>query len=257
MTKGTSESKGRSESNGTSDSEGTTENRSQSVSRNLVNKHVEAVAEHLYYHSKRFESGKAIGMWKVGTYLMARKRADIQSGSLQLRSILSGQESIFEPMRIHDITNLVDDTDIKTKCLSNFSAPSISIVSPNGRLFNHPLGTHYTDLKTVLTTKELSYLINFPLHSVPGISVIDSSPEFSLNNTETDKKSSIDFGKLLYGGSMTEMPYMLPISQLAKHTLLSGINGTGKTNTVQAILNSLSGSVPFLIIEPAKTEYVD
>ena len=39
--------------------------------------------------------------------------------------------------------------------------------------------------------------------------------------------------------------------------MLCGINGTGKTNTVQAILNSLSGGIPFLIIEPAKTEYVD
>ena len=42
-----------------------------------------------------------------------------------------------------------------------------------------------------------------------------------------------------------------------KHTLLSGINGTGKTNTVHAILNSLNGQLPFLVIEPAKTEYVD
>lgn len=28
---------------------------------------------------------------------------------MQLRSILSGQESIFEPIRIHDITIAVDD----------------------------------------------------------------------------------------------------------------------------------------------------
>lgn len=236
VTKGTSHSEGRSTSNGESDSVGSSENHSQSISRNLVNKHVEAVAEHLYYHSKRFETGKAIGMWKVGVYLMANKPADILNGSMQLRSILSGQESIFEPMRSHDVTEVVEG-DIKTKCLGHFSAPSITIKSPNGKPFNHPLGAHYADLRSVLTTKELSYLINFPLHSVPGISVIDSSPEFSLNIANDTKGEHVDFGKLLYGGSVTDMQYTLPTSLLSKHTLLSGINGTGKTNTVQAILN--------------------
>lgn len=122
--------------------------------------------------------------------------------------------------------------------------------------FEHPMGKNYKELKTVLTTKELSYLINFPLRTVPGISVVDSSPEFSLNQTETNREC-IAFGKLLYGGSMTEIEYKLPLAVLARHTLLAGINGTGKTNTVQAILNGLKDKIPFLIIEPAKTEYVD
>ena len=88
--------------------------------------------------------------------------------------------------------------------------------------------------------------------------MIDSSPEFSLNQLEIiPEENSIDFGKLLYGGSETEITYKLPVNLLSKHTLLSGINGTGKTNTVQAILNKLSEKVPFLVIEPAKTEYID
>lgn len=256
-TVGTSTSEGQSTTNGSSDTTGTSENHTQSVSRNLLNKHVEAVAEHLYYHSKRFEAGKAIGMWKVGVYLMADKPADINGGALQLRSILSGQESIFEPIRIHDVSNIVED-EVRRESLAQLTSPSITVTNVNGKPFQHPLGIHYSDLKTVLTTKELSYLINFPLHSVPGISVIESSPEFSLNTIDiTENVPYIDFGKLMYGGSLTEMPYQLPLSQLAKHTLLSGINGTGKTNTVQSILNSISDRMPFLIIEPAKTEYVD
>lgn len=256
VTKGRSYSEGRSIVDGESDSTGTSENYSQCVSRNLVNKHVNAVTEHLDCLSKRFETGKAIGMWKVGVYLMANKSSDILNGSMQLKSILSGQESVFEPVRSHDISEIADG-DVKTKSLGHFSAPSIAIKSPNGNTFNHPLGVHYTDLKSVLTTKELSYLINFPLHSVPGISVIDSSPEFSLSIEGKSDADSIDFGRLLYGGSITDMAYTLPAGILSKHTLLSGINGTGKTNTVQAILNSISERIPYLIIEPAKTEYVD
>lgn len=256
-TTGTSTSEGRSITNSASHTEGTSENHTQSVSRNLLNKHAEAVAEHLFYHSKRFETGKAIGMWKVGVYLMANKSADINGGALQLRSILSGQESIFEPVRIHDISSVLSD-EIRDHSLGQLTAPWLEVNDVNDRSFKHPLGKHYAELKTVLTTKELSYLVNFPLHSVPGISVIECSPEFSLNAPNVKgEEAHIDFGKLLYGGSLTEMAYILPVSQLAKHTLLSGINGTGKTNTVQSILNSLSDKLPFLIIEPAKTEYVD
>ena len=46
------------------------------------------------------------------------------------------------------------------------------------------------------------------------------------------------------------------MNQLTRHTLVSGINGSGKTNTIQAVLNHME-EIPFLVIEPAKTEYVD
>lgn len=254
---------GTSETEGTSDTssytQGTNESKTQSLSRNIVNKHIESVSEHLFYHSKRFETGKAIGLWKVGTYLMANKNSDIQAAGLQLRSILSGQETIFEPIRIHNITDILENkTNYKEETIGTFSAPVLCINNIHEERFKHPLGDHYKELKTVLTTKELSYLINFPLRSVPGISVVDSSPEFSLNQPEipVDAKT-IDFGKVLYGGTETEMQYKLPVDLLAKHTLISGINGTGKTNTVQSILNNLKGEIPFLVIEPAKSEYVD
>lgn len=260
----TSSSDTTSESDTFGETFGTNESKSKSISRNIVNKHIEAVSEHLFYHSKRLETGKAIGLWNVGTYLLAESKNDIKGASLQLRSILSGQESIYEPVRIHDISDLLDEksksnSNITNKSLTlgNFEAPVIAINNSRGERFEHPLGNHYKELRSVLTTKELSYLINFPLRSVPGISVVDSSPEFSLNEQETAKKdNSIEFGKLLYGGSETAIPFYIFKETLSRHTLLSGINGTGKTNTVQAILNGI-GSTPFLIIEPAKTEYVD
>lgn len=244
-----------SESTGTSHTitEGMSEGQSHNVSHNVVNKHIEAISEHLFYHSKRLETGKAIGMWKVGTYLLTGKESEAKGGAMQLRSILSGQESIFEPIRITNISNVLSFQN----SFVSFQSPIIRIDNAsNGQPFAHPLGDHYKELKTVLTTKELSYLINFPLRSVPGISVIDSTPEFSLNQQENTAEPHIDFGKLLYGGSLTQMNYHIPVSSLSRHTLLSGINGTGKTNSVQAILNKMEG-VPFLVIEPAKTEYVD
>lgn len=225
----------------------------ESISHNVVNKHIEAISEHLFYHSKRLESGKALGMWKVGSYLLTSRESDAKGAALQLRSILSGQESIFEPIRITNISTIINPSN----SFGQLQAPIIRIDNrSNSKPFEHPLGNNYKELKTVLTTKELSYFINFPLRSVPGISVIESSPEFSLNQENTQKNNSMSFGKLLYGGSETKIEYSIPLNILSRHALISGINGSGKTNTVQAILNSIKGT-PFLVIEPAKTEYVD
>jgi len=225
----------------------------ESISHNVVNKHIESISEHLFYHSKRFETGKAIGMWKVGAYLLAGKEADVKGGSMQLRSILSGQESIFEPIRITDISTVVNPTN----SFAQLQAPIVRIDNASdSQPFEHPLGDHYKELKTVLTTKELSYFINFPLRSVPGISVIESSPDFSLNKDRLVDDDAMAFGNLLYGGSETKIKYNIPMEALSRHTLISGINGSGKTNTILAILNHI-GELPCLVIEPAKTEYVD
>jgi len=237
------------------DTFGYSTNQSKSISQNIVSKHVESSCEHLSFHTKRFETGKAIGCWDVGVYLMGDVASETQMASLQLKSILSGQESVYEPVRVHDLTQVVN-----INAFSDFRILDIEVCL-NGNIFNHPLGQHFNKMTTVLNTKELSYLINFPLRSVPGISVIDSAPEFSLNQLEVNNdEECIDFGHLLYGGSKTEISYKIPIDALAKHTLLSGINGTGKTNTVEAVLNAIIQSkkhIPFLVIEPAKTEYVD
>lgn len=251
-------SKGKSHSETTQSGKTETNSLSQgkAISSNIVNKQIESVSEHLFYHSKRFESGKALGCWSVGVYLMAENKYDLQGASMQLKSIVSGQESIFEPIRIHHIEDVVDACLPQT--LASMDNPIIKMKAIGGKYFEHPLGSHFDDLRTVLTTKELSYFINFPLRSVPGISVVDSSPEFSLNEQDLSKdEHSIAIGKMLYGGSPTNIDFKIPMNLFSRHTLLAGINGTGKTNTVQAILNSLSGNIPFLIIEPAKTEYVD
>ena len=249
-TKSHSETKNHSKTDTHTESDSYTEQQGKSVSQNVVNKQIEAASEHLFYHSKRFETGKAIGCWSVGVYLLSDSKHDLQSASMQLKSIVSGQESIFEPIRIHHIQDVVDE--ILPQTLGSMDAPIIKIGTPNG-YFQHPLGEHFNDLRTVLTTKELSYFINFPMHTVPGISVVDSSPEFCLNE---QKEIGIPFGHLLYGGTETTLKYQIPASALSRHTLISGINGSGKTNTVEAILNNI-GRLPFLVIEPAKTEYVD
>lgn len=253
-----------SKTTGISHSETTTEGRTdttskttgQSISSNIVNKQIEAVTEQLSAYSKRLETGKALGCWSVGVYLMAENRHDIQGASMQLKSITSGQGSTFDPIRIHHIEDVICNNIPQT--LGSFSSPTISIQGQGGR-FEHPMGRHFSDLKTVLTTKELSYFVNFPLHSVPGINVVEASPSFSMTEQKVEKgQKAINIGKLLWSGSSTDIHVSLPIDTLSRHALVCGVNGSGKTNTVISLLDGfVKTDRPFFVIEPAKTEYVD
>ena len=236
--------------------DGTSSSTGQSISNNIVNKQIEAVAEQLSAHSKRLETGKALGCWSVGVYLMAENRHDIQGASMQLKSITSGQGSSFEPIRIHHIEDVIGANLPQT--LGSFSSPVINIQGMGGR-FEHPMGRHFSDLRTVLTTKELSYFVNFPLHSVPGINVVEASPSFSMAEQKIKEGlKSINVGKLLWSGSSTDIHVGLPIDTLSRHALVCGVNGSGKTNTVLSVLDGFAkAGRPFFVIEPAKTEYVD
>lgn len=237
----------------------------KAVGQNVVSKQIEAVARHLEYQSKRFETGKAIGCWSVGVYLMTEDERDMQGASMQLKSIVSGQESIYEPIRIHQIDDVFMDDKTFGNTLGSWDAPKINIQSTesnqsNGdQLFYHPLGVRFNDLRTVLTTKELSYYINFPLHSVPGINVVEATAGFSLSEQKMkDNATAINVGKLLWSGSSSEIGVKLPLDTLSRHALVCGVNGSGKTNTVLSILDGfMKADRPFFVIEPAKTEYVD
>lgn len=245
-------------SDGQSDSKSKTESysdsTSESVSKVLVNKHAEAALKELDSYVKRFELAKATGAWNVSCYLYTEKPS---AASWQLKSILSGPESSLDPIRIHDVTNIISH-----KGTAKSSALMIRFTGNDGKegpFFRHPFGEDFSQLTTLLTTRELSALVNFPLHSVPGINVTDSAPEFSLTPQEVDtSKPSLAIGKLLYGGTPSAIDVRLPLDTLSRHALVCGVNGSGKTNTVLGILEGfMKNARPFLVIEPAKTEYVN
>lgn len=244
---------------------GYTEGQSQSLSTTIVNRHVEYVVKHLNAQLERFEDGLGCGMWNTGVYLLTSEDDIAQSSTLQLKSIVTGQNSHIEPIRVHNVTNLYrKDTGNNhfKKALDNFLMPIVPIVlngdSGERYVIDNPFEGGESRLSTMLTTEELSCFINFPQHSVPGISVIDSSPDFSLRPQPHNASDCISIGNLLYSLSETNIGITIPTSTLTRHTLVTGVNGSGKTNTILNILQETAQrGAPFMVIEPAKTEYVE
>ncbi|MBQ0156001.1 MAG: ATP-binding protein [Bacteroidales bacterium] len=232
---------------------GTTEN----TVMQAVNKNLKSVTDQLDKFEKRLDLGKSIGLWKTQVFLFGERKDTTIAASLQLKSVLSGESSYLDPIR--SITINTDDPNFSYSNFNKFRIPLFRSCYNQDNIkdndLHHPLNDDYLEACTYINTKELAHYINFPLHSVPGISVVESIPEFSLSETKYET-SHIDFGNILNGGSYTKLNYQIPVTELSKHALVCGINGTGKTNTLFSILESI-GDTPFLIIEPAKTEYVE
>lgn len=239
---------------------------SQSLATTIVNRHVEYVLKRLNAQLERFEEGLGCGMWNTGVYLLTSDDDVARSATLQLKSIISGKNSHLEPIRIHNVTNLFrrdNGNNTFRKSLVQYNIPIVPIAFADSQnkmhVLNNPFEGGESQLSTMLTTEELSCLVNFPQRSVPGISVIDSSPDFSLRPQEvSDNENVMSIGNLLYSFSETNLGITIPFNTLTRHTLVTGVNGSGKTNTILNILNeSVQRDIPFMVIEPAKTEYVD
>ena len=238
-----------------------TEGQAKSISTTIVNRNVDYTLKRLDSQIARFENGLGEGMWRTASFLISDDESIAESAAMQYRSIISGKNSHLEPVRIHDLSYLRRQS-VFSVTLNRYSFPLLPIVYKDDSGENeieNPFEGDYTQLSTYLTTEELSCLINFPQKSVPGISVIDSTPDFSLSLKTNEKQSaSLKIGKLLYAGAMTDISIDIPTSVFSRHSLVTGVNGSGKTNTVTKILDGfINWNIPFLVLEPAKTEYVD
>lgn len=236
----------------------TTVSSSKTINAKLINKHVEAVSEYLEKQIRRYENCEALGAWRTGVYVLSKNKSAADTAASLICSMSTGVDSYLEPIRKHNLNRLA--ANVREKFLGYFDNPPLRVCI-KGEPYKNSFGNVLDGMNTVLSTAELSYFINFPLKSVPGISVIDSSPDFNLNSVEI--KDGLSLGKQIFGGSETGLDYLIDPMALSRHALIAGINGSGKTNTIQRLLSEINSKInaknplPFLILEPAKTEYVD
>jgi hypothetical protein len=101
-------------------------------------------------------------------------------------------------------------------------------------------------------------LANLPLREMPGMPV-QPTAYFSLNPPlPEDPSAALTLGNLLEGGEeVGNLEYAIDPNTLTRHVFVTGITGSGKSNTCRRLLSELmERGVNFMVIEPAKDEYV-
>ncbi|MEE1962002.1 DUF87 domain-containing protein [Allomuricauda taeanensis] len=96
---------------------------------------------------------------------------------------------------------------------------------------------------------------------LPGMVTKQRKP-FYLPNPKTERNKEIEIGKIITGNSdepnIKNPSYTFSLKDLTKHGLIVGSTGSGKTNTTLNLVKEFKKKkIPFLIIEPVKSEYYE
>ncbi len=192
---------------------------------------------------KSLNEGMSTGAWRTCVYLMGDDRSYPLLAGLW-RSIFSGEASTPEPIRVWDRPEVAGFAQ-------HWAMPDAA-----GR----PGPGHYRqpyEFQTLLTSHQLATLVHLPDLEKPGFAVNlvtrwDAVPA----QRNTAGQGSVRVGFVVSDDKATDALYEVTHPSLSRHAFVAGVTGSGKTNTIFHLLEQLTpGRVPFLVIEPSKTEY--
>ena len=182
---------------------------------------------------ERLKIGRNIGMWEtVISYSSDSKLAmDIIQGSLY-SEIASEVPEILPPV-VFPYENAIEE----------------QAIIPKGFFENEK--DNKNNLCSLITSEEICGICSIPIENTFGFE-INESKGYALNYLKKENDKTLGY-VCEYDNPLDNVPFGLSEEDLNKHVFVCGITGSGKTNTVKKILESVNE--PFLVIEPVKKEY--
>lgn len=226
---------------------------SDSVSAQYINKSAMYCEALFDKHIERMKAGRNLGFWKTGVYVLADSVSNVETVMGMLRAVYSGDDTYVEPIRTMVMPAQCGAADVVRMYQHlPFDYPPVA----------EAFGSLYEDYTTPMTTEELSIATSLPRRDVPGLRLVRNSSRFATNppviRERKDGGKPVCLGEVLDTGARTHQDYRLDLNQLVRHTLVAGTNGSGKTYTCKYLLSEvIRVKVPFLVVEPAKDEYLE
>jgi len=197
----------------------------ESISGEVVNRQAEYAVMLLERHLQRLDEAKAVGMWETEVHFFAPKQENLARAQSLVRAVFAGPDSVPQPLRVVTCGKTSNDVNL---------------------------------FRTRLTSVELGTLSQLSREEMPGFRIADYA-RFDTDFESPAISNPIEIGAILDGNRKTGQAFALPAGDFAKHGLIAGMTGSGKTTTVFGILDNLwkggSGKIPFLVVESAKAEY--
>lgn len=207
----------------------------------------------------RLDYGMGKGIFITSSFLFCDSKPGLKKLENTAISLYSGKVGNKVPLKAFSLNK----AHTIWKSLKDFQLPS-------GKIVDKIVGEHEKISRSALsqymkadnsfvmgnwiTTNELAMIAGLPQKEVVGLALREEV-EFGLNYQDNiQKEDKILIGNLVQSGNILSKSYVfLDKKNLDKHIFVSGVTGSGKTTTCQNIL--YGSELPFLVIEPAKTEY--
>lgn len=216
-----------------SDAISKTINENESISGDIQNGFAIELMKMAESTIERLKIGRNIGMWEtVISYSSESKWAmDIIQGSLY-SEIASEVPEILPPV-VFPYENAIEE----------------QAIIPKGFFENEK--DYKNNLCSLITSEEICGICSIPIENTFGFE-INESKGYALNYLKKENDKTLGY-VCEYDNPLDNVPFGLSEEDLNKHVFVCGITGSGKTNTVKKILESVNE--PFLVIEPVKKEY--
>ncbi|MDY6290998.1 MAG: ATP-binding protein [Succiniclasticum sp.] len=232
--------------------------KSKTVSREYVNKDAQEWLKYLdEVLLKRLDYGKGKGVFITTVTILTKEKSSLIKLGNTVTSLFSGSSGNKVPLNF----NVADRRDQRVSILTNFQIPILTFIEKKEKneVFIRSALSQYVGSKSAfsgnwLSVDELGKISGLPQKEVTGIS-LSEEVEFGLNfSDDIPVSKKLLLGKMVQSGKVLEnVPVYIDKTELSKHTFVTGVTGSGKTTTCQNLL--LESELPFLVIEPAKTEY--
>jgi hypothetical protein len=222
-------------------------NKSREFANKVVSEWMEYIDEVLL---KRMEYGRNKGLFSTSIYLLAHEKGTLLKMGNTISALFSGVETNKAPLKLSYLSNEQEITAIKNLQQPKYQQQSTPNMEQMQILFSKSPGK----LSSWLSTNELCVIAGLPQKEVVGLP-LKEEVEFGLNikKQEIESANLLLLGNLVRSGSVLDIDVSIDRQVLNKHIFITGVTGSGKTTTCQRILES--ANMPFLVIEPAKTEY--
>ena len=191
----------------------------------------------------RLDYGSGKGMFISGMFCFANARTILTRLENTAISLFSGEKGNKVPLRSFLLEASAKDA------IYNLQLPHLQgqkVDSTTSALLSQTPRC----LGNLISSKELSLIAGLPKNDIIGLELKDEV-EFGLNFEQFS--NALELGSLVQSGDLTNKRVSLDKGALDKHIFITGVTGSGKTTTCQNIL--ANSQLPFLVIEPAKTEY--
>lgn len=256
-TRGTSDSISEGVSTNESESTGMTSGKSLAGTIEIINKEVAEIIDFCDKHLKeRINYALNKSFFKTSIYTFGQNKADLQRLNNNITSIFQGDKSSYSPMRAISL-ELKNEKENKERLKKISSLQTLNTDFAEGNsiiplINSNPSESGSISLATFLTPKEISIIAGFPTKEVSGIG-LSEGVDFGIN-IDNSNSGGICLGYVLSRGKeLKENKIHISREHLNKHIFVAGVTGSGKTTTCQKIL--LESRLPWIVIEPAKTEY--
>lgn len=243
---GTANQRGRSDS--LTETKGVARQWGQSVGVERLNRQAGLIGDLAELHLARIRAMKSVGAWHASIHVATHKTTDLALVASLLTGALRGDQSHLETIKL-------------VKALPAAVRPLLERASAflpeKFKSLPHPLFPQGEQPATLLSSGELAHWFRPPSTPIIGVDV-RALVTFGASVPKTLPQSPVvRLGPLIAGGrTVSGVPVEFATTDLLRHCFVAGTTGSGKTTTVHNILRQLAvQNIPFLVIEPAKSEY--